>query len=145
MRRVLERGGSESDDEAVRQRVVRRADALGWFLAPDGSRVRFLIDVDPNLVARGAVRVPIERAIASSGLQLLFASGVHAGGDALWPEPSDRGRRAGARRSSPARACCWRWRSGAGCRGCARRGTRAIRAGARPLVIAGAAVGAARC
>ena len=55
VRRVLERGGSEGDDEAVRQRVVRRADALGWFLAPDGSRVRFLIDVDPNLVARGAV------------------------------------------------------------------------------------------
>ena len=95
-RRVLERGGSEGDDEAVRQRVVRRADALGWFLAPDGSRVRFLIDADPNLVARGAVRVPVERAIASSGLQLLYASGVRAGGDALWPEPSDAASRWGA-------------------------------------------------
>jgi hypothetical protein len=89
-RRVLERGASEGDDEAARQRVVRRADALGWFLAPDGSRVRFLVDAGAD-AARGdlAVRADLERAIASSGLQLLHAAGVHTGGEALWPAPGD--------------------------------------------------------
>jgi hypothetical protein len=142
VRRVLERGGSEADDEAVRQRVVRRADALGWFLAPDGSRVRFLIDADPNLVARGALRIPIERAMASSGLQLLYASGVHAGGDAFWPDPSDAASRWGA--AVVAGACVLlvlalgrglpRLRSHAVLRGFPR--------GRRALVVAGAALGA---
>jgi hypothetical protein len=143
VRRVLERGGSEGDDEAVRQRVVRRADALGWFLAPDGSRVRFLIDVDPNLVARGAVRVPVERAIASSGLQLLYASGVRAGGDALWPEPSDAASRWGAAVVAGAfvllALALGRWLP----RLRAPSARRRYPPGRRPLVIVGAAVGAA--
>jgi hypothetical protein len=138
VRRVLERGGSEADDEAVRQRVVRRADALGWFLAPDGSRVRFLIDVDPNLVARGAVRVPIERAIASSGLQLLYASGVHAGGDALWPDPSDAVSRWAAAGIAGAAVLLSVWVG----RWFSRSGRRAFPPRRRPLVIVGAAVGA---
>jgi hypothetical protein len=142
VRRVLERGGSEGDDEAVRQRVVRRADALGWFLAPDGGRVRFLIDVDPNLVARGALRVPVERAIASSGLQLLYASGVRAAGDALWPEPSDAASRWGAAVVAGAGVLLalalgrWLPRLRAS-------GRRRYPPGRRPLVIAGAAIGAA--
>ena len=37
---------SESEGEAARQRVVRRADALGWFLTENGRRVRFYIDTD---------------------------------------------------------------------------------------------------
>jgi hypothetical protein len=142
VRRVLERGGSEAEDEAVRQRLVRRADALGWFLAPDGSRVRFLIDADPNLISRGALHIPIERAMASSGLQLLYASGVHAGGDALWPEPSDAPSRWGA--AVVAGACVLlalalgrvlpRLRTPAALLRFPR--------GRRPLVVAGAAVGA---
>jgi len=86
-RPVLQRGSGEGEgeDEAARRRVVRRADALGWFLSPDGSRVRFLVDADDP----GALRQPLERAIASSGLQLLHAAGAHLGGEALWPDPDD--------------------------------------------------------
>jgi hypothetical protein len=84
-RTILDRGSGEGEDEAARQRVVRRADALGWFLSADGSRVRLLIDADDP----GRLRAPFERAIASSGLQLLHAAGAHVGGEALWPNPSD--------------------------------------------------------
>jgi hypothetical protein len=86
-RPVLQRGSGEGEgeDEAARRRVVRRADALGWFLSPDGSRVRFLVDTDDP----GALRQPLEQAIASSGLQLLHAAGAHLGGEALWPDPGD--------------------------------------------------------
>ncbi len=142
VRRVLERGGSESDDEAVRQRVVRRADALGWFLAPDGSRVRFFIDADPNLVARGAVRVPLERAIASSGLQLLYASGVHTDGDALWPDPSDAVSRWGAAAFAGAAVLLSVWTGRWFARSRAPAGRRSFPRGRRALVIAGATVGA---
>ena len=37
---------NESEGEAARQRVVRRADALGWFLTENGRRVRFFVDTD---------------------------------------------------------------------------------------------------
>jgi hypothetical protein len=82
-RAVLDRGPGEG--EASRQRVVRRDDALGWFLAPDGSRVRFLIDADDLAAARRS----LERAIASSGVEILHAAGAHVGGEALWPDPVD--------------------------------------------------------
>jgi hypothetical protein len=98
-RPVLDRGSGEGEDEAARQRVVRRADALGWFLSPDGSRVRFLVDTDDPV----ALQQPLSQAIASSGLQLLHAAGAHLGGEALWPQPGD----AAARWSSSLFAGLW--------------------------------------
>jgi hypothetical protein len=85
VRPVLNRGPGESEDEAARQRIVRRADALGWFMSPDGSRVRFLVDADDL----GTLRAPLGQAIASSGLELLHADGAHLEGQALWPDPDD--------------------------------------------------------
>jgi hypothetical protein len=84
-RPVLDRGEGESGDEIARQRVARRADAVGWFLPTDGGRVRFLIDADDLAPLRPA----IDRAIASSGLRLLHAAGAHLDGEALWPAPGD--------------------------------------------------------
>ncbi|HVX94709.1 MAG TPA: hypothetical protein VHK47_07365, partial [Polyangia bacterium] len=78
-RRVLARGASESDGEEARQRVVRRADALGWFLSPNGREVRFFVDVDD--FAR--VRAGVAQALASSGLGLVLPSA----GDGLRARP----------------------------------------------------------
>ena len=57
---------SESEGEAARQRVVRRSDALGWFLTENGRRVRFFVDADSwPRVAPG-----VATALAASGLGL---------------------------------------------------------------------------
>jgi hypothetical protein len=90
---VLARGTSESDGEEARQRVVRRADALGWFVSANGREVRFLVDVDDI----GRARRALGEALAMSGLGLVPAAsgdGVtvrrlapdpRAGGAPWWP------------------------------------------------------------
>jgi hypothetical protein len=92
-RTILSRGTSESDGEEARQRVVRRADALGWFLSANGREVRFFVDVDD--VPR--VRRALADALAASGLGLVPPSGgdgltarvlfpdPRAGGAPWWP------------------------------------------------------------
>jgi hypothetical protein len=74
--------GAADDDarEAVRQRVIRRSDAIGWFIDPDGTEIRLLIDTD-NLPA---VQNAVAAAAASSGLVLLSDGGRAV---PLWPEP----------------------------------------------------------
>jgi len=82
-RPVLARGESESEGEAARQRVVRRADALGWFLTENGRRARFFVDApdwdrtEPELAA----------ALASSGLGFGPTAGATIETRPLWPDP----------------------------------------------------------
>jgi hypothetical protein len=97
-RPVLARGGgaaqttggepNEGEGEAARQRVVRRADALGWFLTENGRRVRFYVDTDDW----PAVAAGVTNALAASGLGL--APTASGGLDALplWPDPRRRWR-----------------------------------------------------
>jgi hypothetical protein len=83
-RGILSRGASESDGEEARQRVVRRADALGWFLSANGREVRFFVDVDDVRRARPE----LGQALTASGLGLVPAAagdGVRA--RALFPDP----------------------------------------------------------
>ena len=69
---------NESEGEAARQRVVRRADALGWFLTENGRRVRFFVDTDDwSRVAAG-----VSDALEASGLGLAPASSSEPGGAA---------------------------------------------------------------
>jgi hypothetical protein len=81
-RAVLARGQSESEGEAARQRIVRRADALGWFLTENGRRVRFLVDA-PDF---DKVEPALAKALTESGLGILPSPG---GLEArpLWPDP----------------------------------------------------------
>ena len=118
---------SESEGEAARQRVVRRADAVGWFLTENGRRVRFFVDTDDwPRVAAG-----VANALAASGLGP--GAGVAERRDArpLWPDPRHRGRllpialsgvwalfalvalgaRAPGRGAAEAGGGGWRWRS----------------------------------
>ena len=97
-RPVLARGGGapasgsfdagESEGEAARQRVVRRADALGWFLTENGRRVRFFIDTDDW---RG-VATGVAQALDASGLGLAPASSGGLEAHPLWPDPRRRSR-----------------------------------------------------
>ena len=81
-RPVLARGQSESEGEAARQRIVRRADALGWFLTENGRRVRFLVDA-PDFER---VEPALAKALTESGLGVLpFPGGLEA--RPLWPDP----------------------------------------------------------
>jgi hypothetical protein len=83
-RTTLSRGTSESDGEEARQRVVRRADALGWFLSANGRLARFYVDVDDVRRARRA----IVEALAASGLALeptAWGDGLEA--RVLFPDP----------------------------------------------------------
>jgi len=75
-------GGGPGDEasEAVRQRLMRRSDAIGWFVSRDGTELRLLVDTDDLESQRAA----IEAAAASSGLVLL-SGGIPA--YPLWPEP----------------------------------------------------------
>ncbi|MES1206241.1 MAG: hypothetical protein ABUS79_09920 [Pseudomonadota bacterium] len=74
-------GGADAEaGETVRQRLIRRSDAIGWFISRDGTQIRLLIDGDGVLAARGA----IESAVASSGLVLLSGG---APAEPLWPDP----------------------------------------------------------
>jgi hypothetical protein len=87
-RGVLARGTGEGEGEEARQRVVRRADALGWFLSANGREVRFYVDVDD---ARGA-RPALAAALAASGLGLVPATaGEGLATRALFPDPRARG------------------------------------------------------
>jgi hypothetical protein len=79
-RPVLARGQSESEGEAARQRIVRRADALGWFLTENGRRVRFLVDA-PDW---DRVEPALQKALSASGLGLA-PGGLEA--RPLWPDP----------------------------------------------------------
>ena len=97
-RPVLGRGGGgkqpgvveplESEGEAARQRVVRRADALGWFLTENGRRVRFFIDTD----AGRSVAPEVANALAASGLGLAPTSSAGIDARPLWPDPRGRAR-----------------------------------------------------
>jgi hypothetical protein len=79
---------SESEGEAARQRVVRRADALGWFLTENGRRVRFFVDTDSwPRVASGVVA-----ALAASGLSLAPASSGGLEARPVLPDPRARWR-----------------------------------------------------
>jgi hypothetical protein len=88
----------ERENEEARQRIVRRADALGWFLTENGRRVRFLVDVadweasEPALVA----------AIQESGLSIVPSSAAMEAWP-LWPDP----RHHRARLLPPAFAAAW--------------------------------------
>ena len=99
---------SESEGEAARQRVVRRADALGWFLTENGRRVRFFVDTDDwPRVAPGV-------ADALGGLGAGPGAGVAGGLEArpLWPDPRARWRLAARRvRGGCGRSSRW-WRCG---------------------------------
>ena len=77
---LLAGGSQESANEDVRQRLIRRSDAIGWFLSRDGTQIRLLVDADNLPAVRGA----IESAAASSGLVLL-SGGVRV--TPLWPRP----------------------------------------------------------
>jgi hypothetical protein len=81
-RPVLARGQSESEGEAARQRIVRRADALGWFLTENGRRVRFLVDA-PDFER---VEPALAKALTESGLGVLPAPGGLETRP-LWPDP----------------------------------------------------------
>jgi hypothetical protein len=79
---------SEGEGEAARQRVVRRADALGWFLTENGRRVRFYVDTDDwSRVAGG-----VGSALAASGLGLAPTSSAGLEAQPLWPDPRRRWR-----------------------------------------------------
>jgi hypothetical protein len=90
-RSVLARGrgaaltgaGDDSEGEAARQRVVRRADALGWFLTENGRRVRFYIDTQ----SWPRVAPAVTTALASSGLGLAPTSSTGLEARPLWPDP----------------------------------------------------------
>ncbi|HEY2731207.1 MAG TPA: hypothetical protein VGK52_14795 [Polyangia bacterium] len=83
-RAVLSRGTSESDGEEARQRVVRRADALGWFVSANGREVRFFVDVDDPRRARRELGA----ALTTSGLGLVqAASGDGVTARVLAPDP----------------------------------------------------------
>ena len=87
-RSVLARGTNESDGEEARQRIVRRADALGWFLSPDGRDVRFFVEVDDL----GRARRALGEALATSGLGLVpTASGDGVTARPLFPDPREGG------------------------------------------------------
>jgi hypothetical protein len=89
-RSVLARGATEDDGEAARQRVVRRADALGWFVSANGRLVRFLIDAEDL----GRVRGQLAAALSTAGLSLAQApEGGGIGLRALLPDPRARGAR----------------------------------------------------
>jgi hypothetical protein len=72
-RSVFARGTSESDGEAVRQRVVRRADALGWFVSANGRLVRFYVDSENPARLRGQL-ADIAESLRTSGLALAPAT-----------------------------------------------------------------------
>lgn len=73
------RAGAAGEPELAR-RLAARADATGWFVAPDGSTLRMLIDT----AAPARVHGPVEAAVASSGLVLLNGAVASA---PLWPNP----------------------------------------------------------
>jgi hypothetical protein len=82
-RPVLSRGPNEAQGEAARQRIVRRADALGWFMSENGRRVRFLVDAPDWQATEPAVA----KALAESGLSVLGPPGGGLETRPLWPDP----------------------------------------------------------
>jgi hypothetical protein len=88
----------ERENEEARQRIVRRADALGWFLTENGRRVRFLVDAADWEKSEPA----LFQAIRDSGLTIVPSSGA-LDARPLWPDP----RRHRARLLPPAFAAAW--------------------------------------
>ncbi|MFL5305735.1 MAG: hypothetical protein ACJ8F1_10995 [Polyangia bacterium] len=88
----------ERENEEARQRIVRRADALGWFLTENGRRVRFLVDVDDWERSEPALAT----AIQDSGLSIVPSTGALEARP-LWPDP----RHHRARLLPPAFAAAW--------------------------------------
>ena len=87
-RRPVPFDAGESEGEAARQRVVRRADVLGWFLTENGRRVRFFVDTDDwRRVAPG-----VTQALEASGLGLAPAASGDLEAQPLWPDPRRRSR-----------------------------------------------------
>jgi hypothetical protein len=80
--------GNESEGEAARQRIVRRADAIGWFLTENGRRVRFYVDTD----RWSKVAAEVESALEASGLGLAPTSSAGLDARPLWPDPRRRWR-----------------------------------------------------
>ncbi|HEY2899628.1 MAG TPA: hypothetical protein VGL59_03555 [Polyangia bacterium] len=78
--------GGQVDSESLRQQLGRRADAAGWFLAPDGRTARFLVESDDFDRARPA----IARAVDAVGLKPAIDDGSYASSVLLWPDPRDR-------------------------------------------------------
>jgi hypothetical protein len=74
---------TERQGEAARQRIVRRADALGWFMSENGRRVRFLVDAPDWQRTEPAVA----KALAQSGLGVLTPPGGGLETRPLWPDP----------------------------------------------------------
>jgi hypothetical protein len=74
-------GTDDDAAEMVRQRLIRRSDAVGWFISRDGTELHLLIDTEDFPAIQGAV----ETAVASSGLVLL---GGVAPATPLWPLPA---------------------------------------------------------
>jgi len=74
-------GGDQAAAQAeLARRLAARADATGWFISTDGATIRLLIDtMEPT-----GVQVPIEAAVAGSGLVLLEGKVDRA---PLWPDP----------------------------------------------------------
>ena len=87
-RKMLARGESESEGEAARQRVVRRADAVGWFLTENGRRVRFFVDAEDW----SKVAPAVAKALSGSGLSLAPATSGAVDAHPLWPDPRHRSR-----------------------------------------------------
>ena len=84
----MSRGTSEAEGEAARQRIVRRADALGWFLTENGRQARFYVDTDDW----EGVAPKVTAALVTSGLGLASASAQPFEEHPLWPDPRGRGR-----------------------------------------------------
>jgi hypothetical protein len=80
---TLSGSSTEMQGEAARQRIVRRADALGWFMSENGRRVRFLVDA-PNWQK---TEPAVAKALAESGLGLLTPPGGGLETRPLWPDP----------------------------------------------------------
>ena len=79
---LLSGGADEDAAETVRQRLLRRSDAIGWFVSRDGTEVRLLIETENFAAIQGAVA----GAAASSGLVLLSGG---AAAVPLWPVPGE--------------------------------------------------------
>ncbi len=100
-------GRARREGEAARQRVVRRADALGWFLTENGRRARFLVDTDDW---RPAWRRRVTAALVGLGPR----PGVGRRPEAfearpLWPDPAAASRAlpAARLRGGLGRSSCW--------------------------------------
>ena len=130
-------GAARAEDEAVRQRVVRRADALGWFLTANGSAARSWSTPPTGRASPRGSRPRSAAAVVSS----LAPAGLETVRRRVRSGPTRAG--AGARllaacSSPPGRPSCWPAVARAG-----RRSRGAVRGGASVAAALAAATGAA--